>query len=377
MLATMPQPTGAVAPAAAPPASLGLRPGDLVRVRSMYEIAATLDEHGSLDGLPFMPEMVRFCGRTLPVVQRADKTCNGVGERRRMHDTVHLANVRCDGSGHAGCQAACLMYFKEAWLERASAPRNGAQPRELEPDERRFVEETIVPATTRTSAQAPEKTVFRCQATEIPAASTPLHDIKPDQYVRDLRNWPLLKILRGLLLEGVVLAQRAWRKFMPARLHILGGQIWPFFTGRLERGTTPKRTLDLQPGELVRIKSKDEILATLDETNRNRGLTFDIEMTPYCGRMARVLTRVGQLVDENTGEMLDIKSDCIILEGVVCKADFHKFCTRATYPYWREIWLERVEDPTGNGGRPAYPETVLEASERSPAACMRAARPST
>jgi hypothetical protein len=343
MLAAMPQPTGAVAPGEAPPTSLGLRPGEHVRVRAMSEIAATLDERGMLDGLPFMPEMVKFCGRTLPVVQRADKTCNGVGERRRMHDTVHLANVRCDGSGHAGCQAACLMYFKEAWLERAPAPQNGAPPPGLEPDEQQFVETTIVPATTYPSPDAPDGTLFRCQATEIPAASTPLHDMQPDQYVRDLRNWPLRKIVRGLALEVVVLAQRAWRKLTPARLHILGGEIWPFFHGRLERGTTPKRTLELQPGELVRIKSKDEILATLDETNRNRGLTFDIEMMPYCGRTARVLSRVERLIDENTGEMLGIKSDCIILEGVVCKADFHKFCTRATYPYWREIWLERVQ----------------------------------
>jgi hypothetical protein len=333
------------APAAESPGALGLRPGELVRVRSAREIFATLDEHGALEGLPFTPEMLKFCGRTLPVVQRADKTCNGIGERRRMRDAVHLANVRCDGSAHGGCQAACLMYFKEAWLERATASQNGARPRGLEPDEEQFLQGTLVPATTRPSEENPGETLFRCQATEIPAASTPLHDAQPGQYVRDLRNWPLPKILHGLAIEVAVFAQRVWRKLMPARLHIRGGQIWPFFSGELEPGTTPKRTLDLQPGELVRIKSKEEILATIDSRNRNRGLTFDIEMMPYCGRTARVLTRVERLVDENTGKMLDINSDCIILEGVVCKADFHKFCTRATYPYWREIWLERVEEP--------------------------------
>ena len=71
-----------------------------------------------LDDLPFMPEMIKFCGRTLPVTQRADKTCAGDGVVRRMHNTVHLQNVRCDGSAHDGCQAACLMFWKEAWLER-------------------------------------------------------------------------------------------------------------------------------------------------------------------------------------------------------------------------------------------------------------------
>jgi hypothetical protein len=30
------------------------------------------------------------------------------------------------------------------------------------------------------------------------------------------------------------------------------------------------------------------------------------------------------------------------LENVVCTADFHRVCPRAIYPYWREIWLEKV-----------------------------------
>src|SRR5215475_13657598 len=35
----------------------GLRPGEMIEVRSLPEILATLDERGCLDGLPFMPEM--------------------------------------------------------------------------------------------------------------------------------------------------------------------------------------------------------------------------------------------------------------------------------------------------------------------------------
>jgi hypothetical protein len=44
-----------------------------------------------------------------------------------------------------------------------------------------------------------------------------------------------------------------------------------------------------------------------------------------------------------TGEMMDIKSDCIILEGVTCTSDYHRLCTRNTYPYWREAWLEKID----------------------------------
>ena len=36
-----------------------------------------------------------------------------------MKDSVHLEGVRCDGSGHDGCEACCLIFWKEAWLKRA------------------------------------------------------------------------------------------------------------------------------------------------------------------------------------------------------------------------------------------------------------------
>ena len=38
--------------------------GDWVEVRSKEEILKTLDSNGQLDGMPFMPEMLAFCGRS-------------------------------------------------------------------------------------------------------------------------------------------------------------------------------------------------------------------------------------------------------------------------------------------------------------------------
>ena len=101
---------------------------------------------GTLDGLPFMPEMLKYCGRTLPVAQRADTTCAGAGVVRRMHDTVHLQRVRCDGSAHDGCQAACLMFWKEAWLERAEDAAV-KRPSALTTEDEAYVAETLIPAT--------------------------------------------------------------------------------------------------------------------------------------------------------------------------------------------------------------------------------------
>ena len=43
--------------------------------------------------------------------------------------------------------------------------------------------------------------------------------------------------------------------------------------------------------------------------------------------------------------MIRFKTDAIILKDAVCEARYaicRRFCPRAIYPYWREIWLERV-----------------------------------
>jgi len=118
------------------------------------------------------------------------------------------------------------------------------------------------------------------------------------------------------------------------------GVRYPHIEGALV--TTPTAELHLEPGEFVQVKSKEEILATLDRRNRNRGLLFDSEMLKYCGGSYRVLKRVNQIVDEKTGKMLHMKSSCIILDGSACAADYHKLCPRAIYHYWREGWLRRI-----------------------------------
>jgi len=106
--------------------------------------------------------------------------------------------------------------------------------------------------------------------------------------------------------------------------------------------------LDLKPGEYVRIKTQTEIEQTLHKDGKNRGLWFDPEeMAPYCGRVVKVHKSVTKIIDEPTGKMLHMKQPCIMLEGVVCQAEYASCrlnCPRAITSYWREIWLERVED---------------------------------
>src|SRR5229473_1258762 len=64
--------------------------------------------------------MLQYCGMTIRVDKRAHKTCDpavGIGGRK-MANAVHLENARCNGSAHDGCEAGCLIFWKEAWLRR-------------------------------------------------------------------------------------------------------------------------------------------------------------------------------------------------------------------------------------------------------------------
>src|SRR6266480_4878278 len=161
-----------------------LKAGDVVEVRSREEILGTLDSHGRLDGLPFMPEMFEFCGRTFRVYRRAEKTCDTIMEcrSRRMRDTVHLEGVRCDGDAHGGCEAGCLIFWKEAWLR----PVGQACERPIDAPLPLCTDEAVTGATR--AASAPDGTErFACQATELLQATSALRWWDVRQYARELR----------------------------------------------------------------------------------------------------------------------------------------------------------------------------------------------
>jgi hypothetical protein len=335
---------------AQPEAALDLKIGEVVEVRSPSEILATLDERGRLGALPFMPEMLQFAGKQLRVSKRAFKTCDQVKNSGmyRMERTVHLEGVRCDGSAHGGCQAGCLIFWKEGWLKRAEphaaalgdqksaeAPLTGHPSPPVEP---RCTVETLTKAT-----QVDAET-YSCQVTELPkAAPTRINAWDLRQYVEDVTsgNARMLPTLRGVLVRAFNKYQKLSKRVLPRRLWIHHGNYYPFIDGKQD-GRTPKETLDLQPGELVEVKSREEIFETLDSKQENRGLRFDVEGLRYCGKRARVLRRVDKIIDETNGKMINIKGDCIVLDGFVCAADYHQNCPRAIPEYWREIWLRRV-----------------------------------
>ena len=324
---------------------LGLRVGELVEVRSQEEILATLDERGELDSLPFMPEMLQYCGKRFTVYKVAHKLCDTITRTgmRRMRDAVHLTGVRCDGEAHGGCQTACMIYWKDAWLRRVDPSASGEGSRaDAEP-----ADLTVAGLYARSRKPASNgEELFSCQATELLRAAPellPFRELR--QYVWDVRsgNAGVLAVVGAFLAGLFNHLQGVSTRIVPRRLLFRGGLRWGFVKGSLTK--TPTGHTDLQPGELVRIKSKTEIMATLSKDGFNRGLGFEEEMARHCGREARVLRRVDRCIDESTGRVLLMKNPCIVLDGVVCEGAYSANCPRSINAFWREIWLERVEEP--------------------------------
>ncbi|MGA8088024.1 MAG: hypothetical protein WCA10_12005 [Terracidiphilus sp.] len=312
------------------PGQLDLRAGELVEIRSRDEILATLDSKGELDCLPFMPEMEAWFGRSARVFRRVDKIFDWITSSglRRMSDTVILEGLRCDGGYHSGCQADCPILWKEAWLRRASTKEKAddmqaaGSPTQI--DLRQF--------TTRIDAETSE-TRFVCQLSRLPMASTPTPWTYPPNLLREL--------LSGNVRIGPFLAFIAIFAFNGVQRRIRGSR-FPVLAHSKSQ-TTPHTVLDIQPGELVRIKTKHEIEQTLNSQFKNRGLWFDKEMTRFCGGQYKVLARVNRQIDERTGKMITIGTPCITLEGVTATGEYFEFAPLDERIYWREIWLERVE----------------------------------
>lgn len=350
---------------------MSLRAGELVEVRSKEEILATLDRNGRLEELPFMPQMFQYCGKRFKVQKRAHKTCDPVFtvKGRRIERTVHLS-LRCDGKAFGGCQAACLLFWKEAWLKPVSA---GADSRAALPVGRpTTTEQDVLNAGSYEGEDG--RTHYVCQTTQLMHFTKRLSWWNPTQYVEDYLsgNVSLTTMLRGAVYvmfgrRGVVRLP-ILRRVHDTLQSLIGGMPTPVRNGSIALGEpVPIDPLDLKPGELVRVKSHDEILATLNKNNWHGGLYFDVEMVPFCGKTYRVGSRVDRFVDEKTGRMRRLKTPAVILQDVACGSRFSQcrmFCPRAIHPWWREEWLERVEEAPIEFAQPA---TAARKPARQPA----------
>lgn len=342
-----------------PPDKPKLRPGDWIEVRSPDEILQTLEKDGTLNGLPFMPEMIEWCGRRARVFQRViQAVVDGASLSHysesfvrafKNDDVVLLEGARCSGAAHGGCQRACMIFWKEAWLRKVEDSES-SQPAKLEG-------EAQLRARLKTTA-GPD--AYFCQSSEF---------VKATRHLTALRRlWNRVTNVRvgncGPLEMVRRLAVWTWWK---ARQKLSG----PFPRGTLQK--TPAEALDLQPGEWVEVKPLHEIVATLDEKGKNRGLHFFPDMSRHCGRRYRVRSRADHFIAEGTGQMRHFRHT-VLLEGALSDSATYAFggCPRSDLLCWREIWLRRVQpSPAANANPRDAADVAVTATRPVPGPPIR------
>lgn len=106
---------------------------------------------------------------------------------------------------------------------------------------------------------------------------------------------------------------------------------------------TRAEAISLKAGDLVRVRSKADIEATLNHWGQLKGCKFMIELWPYCDTTQRVLKPMERFVDERDLHVKKCKG-LVLLEGVMCQGttEFGR-CDRSCFLFWREEWLEKIE----------------------------------
>ena len=307
-----------------------LKPGDIVEVLHVHEIIKTLDSQGTVDNLPFMPEMIQYCGNKYRIKSRIEKTCveclkpnnitSGIMMEFMLSDVFYLEDLRCSGSSHDGCQRGCLIFWKEAWLKKSKNIRGKDF---IYNDSNEQLRKVLV--TRRMNGK------YLCQSTQLLKATIPISI-----------NKRFLKLIRETLTGEIKTCSAFSSIIRPVLRRLKKLKSNTILNGKSIR--TPSDELNLQPGELVEVKSLTEILGTLDKHGRNRGLKFNYGMKEYCGKRFIVRNRLDRMINEATGNMMKIKNT-VILKDVSCTYDYKGFgCPRSRFRYWREIWLKRIKE---------------------------------
>lgn len=102
--------------------------------------------------------------------------------------------------------------------------------------------------------------------------------------------------------------------------------------------------IPLKMGDLVRVRSREEIISTLDPFKELKGCAFLAEMYQYCDTQQRVLKSMQHFMDERDYKLKKVHG-VILLENVICNGTpTFGACDRCCFLFWREEWLERIAE---------------------------------
>jgi hypothetical protein len=211
-----------------------------------------------------------------------------------------------------------MVFWHKAWLRPASANDPAGHTKlDVPPD-------ALTLLNRATTVDGERR--YRCQLTAIRNMGTPLN------------NGPIGELWHELRVGNLSLIDiRAQFSFLWNRLILKLCKRLPL----ARNGTCNPDSLGLVPGDIVQVRDRAELLGTLDHDYRHRGLKLNLDMLRFAGKNFRVVAKIERFIDEDTGEMRNMKHPCVALQDVICGGGSY-LCPRAQYWYWREVWLNRV-----------------------------------
>ena len=101
--------------------------------------------------------------------------------------------------------------------------------------------------------------------------------------------------------------------------------------------------LNLQKGDIVKVRSRKEIEQTLDENNQFQGVEFMETMWQFCDQTYEVMKRLERILDPWEDRLRKCRN-MVILKDLFCHGDpgHNLDCDRTCLYYWKEVWLERI-----------------------------------
>jgi hypothetical protein len=105
------------------------------------------------------------------------------------------------------------------------------------------------------------------------------------------------------------------------------------------------KNVKFSQGDMIRIKTYEYIVTTLDPGKKLDGCSFMEQMRDFCGHEFQVRRVVYNYFDEYQFKMFAAKAPLYILENLICNGvtnTFTRRCDRSCYFLWHERWLEGV-----------------------------------
>jgi hypothetical protein len=133
-----------------------------------------------------------------------------------------------------------------------------------------------------------------------------------------VKKWIKLAYHTSIRQRGTSLATLAAREFAPA--------------------------VPLKSGDVVRVRSREEIDSTLDPFKELKGCAFLPDMYQYCDSRQRVLRAMQHFLDERDYKLKKVHG-VILLENIICNGTpAFGPCDRCCFLFWREEWLEKLPE---------------------------------